>query len=273
MPTTQSMTRMFGGKKYIIAGIHFLPLPGSPGYDRGGGMQVILKRAREETRILVGNGVHGILFANEADLPYLQTLGPETVAAFSTLVGEIMAEHRIPYGINVLLDPVAAVGIAHACGASFVRGYFAGGYVTDVGIMDTRGPEALRLRANLGAVHIQLLHNLVCAFGVPFVQRPHAEEAYGIRAHVGVDGFTISGRAAGFAPDPSFFSKVREAVPGVPIVAGTGVSKDNVDQFLEVSDGAIVVTGLRKDGKTLNPVDPRRVRTFMARVMKKLGQT
>jgi len=268
MAITPSMSHLFGGKKYIIAGVHFRPLPGSPGFDRCEGMPAILRRAREETRILIDSGVHGILFANEADVPYLQTLGPETVAAFASLVGEIMAEYRIPYGINVLLDPVAAVGIAHACGASFVRGYFAGGYVTDVGIMDTRGPEALRLRANLGAERIQLLHNLVCAFGVPFVQRPQAEEAYGIRAHVGVDGFTISGRAAGFAPDPSFFSQVRGAVPGVAIVAGTGVSKDNLAQFLEVSDGVIVVTGLRKDGRTLNPVDPRRVKEFMTRVRK-----
>jgi len=47
------------------------------------------------------------------------------------------------------------------------------------------------------------------------------------------------------------------------------VSKENVEQFLKVSDGAIVVTCLRKDGKTLNPVDPRRVKEFMT-VVKKL---
>jgi hypothetical protein len=233
-------------------------------------MKKIVERAREETRILVEHGVHAILFANEADIPYLQDLGPETVAAFAAAVSDVMSGFSIPFGVNVLLDPVAGVGIAHATDAGFVRGYFAGGYVTDMGIMDSRGPEALRLRANIGAENIHLLHNLVCAFGVPFVERPHDEEAYGIKIHVGVDGFTISGRAAGFAPDPAFFSKVRKAVPEMPIIAGTGVSKENVEQFLKVSDGAIVVTGLRKDGKTLNPVDPRRVKEFMAVAKKPL---
>ena len=269
MVMKKPLIELLGGDKYIIAGVHFLPLPGSPGYDRAGGMKKIVDRAREETRILVENGVHGILFANEADIPYLQCLGPETVAAFAAAVSDVMADFSVPYGVNVLLDPVAGVGIANGTGASFVRGYLAGGYVTDMGIMDSRGPEALRLRSNIGAEHIHLLHNLVCAFGVPFVERPHAEEAYGIQVHVGVDGFTISGRAAGFAPDPAFFSKVRKAVPEMPIIAGTGVSKENVEQFLKVSDGAIVVTCLRKDGKTLNPVDPRRVKEFMT-VVKKL---
>lgn len=264
------LIEMLGGDKYIIAGVHFLPLPGSPGHNRAGGMKKIVGRAREETRILVENGVQGILFANEADIPYLQCLGAETVAAFAAAVSEVMADFSVPYGVNALLDPVAGVGIANATGASFVRGYFAGGYVTDMGIMDSRGPEALRLRANIGAEHVHLLHNLVCAFGVPLVARPQDEEAYGIKIHVGIDGFTISGRSAGFAPDPAFFSKVRQAVPGTPIIAGTGVSKENVAQFLNVSDGAIVVTGLRKDGKTLNPVDPRRVKEFMAAVKKLL---
>lgn len=270
MVMKKPLIELLGGDKYIIAGVHFLPLPGSPGYDRAGGMRKIVDRAREETRILVENGVHGILFANEADIPYVQCLGPETVAAFAASVSDVMAGFSVPYGVNVLLDPVAGVGIANGAGASFVRGYLAGGYVTDMGIMDSRGPEALRLRSNIGAEHIHLLHNLVCAFGVPFVERPHDEEAYGIKIHVGVDGFTISGRAAGFAPDPTFFSKVRKAVPEMPIIAGTGVSKENVEQFLKVSDGAIVVTGLRKDGKTLNPVDPRRVKEFMTVVQKLL---
>ena len=254
-------------QKQIIAGVHFLPLPGSPNYNKTGGMKAIIQRAKRDVEPLVEHGVTSILFANEADVPYLQVLGPETTAAYAAAVTEVMTDYpSMPFGLNVLVDPVAGVAIAHATGASFVRGYFAGGYITDMGIMNTRGPEALRLRANLEAKPIKLFHNLICAFGVPIAQRNIAEDAYGIKAHVGVDGFTVSGRAAGFSPDLNSFRAVRQAVPDLPLIVGTGASLENIAALLQVADGAIVATSLRVDGKTLNPVDPARVKAFMAAV-------
>jgi uncharacterized protein len=253
---------LFPTSKYVIAGVHFLALPGSPDYDRGGGMRAISDRAREEARRLADHGVHGILFANEADVPYAQRLGPETVAAFTDAIGEASRDLSIPFGVNALLDPVAGIAIAHATGGRFVRGYFAGAYVTDVGFMDTRGADAVRLRGALGA-SVSLLHNLVCSFGVPLVERPKGEEAYGAKVHGGVDAFTIAGRAATFAPSEDLFAEVRRSVPDLPLVAGTGVTQDNVARLLAVADGVIVVSSLRQGGRTLGPVDPDRVHAFM----------
>jgi len=251
----------------VIAGVHFLPLPGSPGYDRGNGLDDIFEKAKIDTQILIDNNVDALLFTNEADIPYLQELGPETVSAFATLVQQLMDGVDIPFGINALLDPVASIAIAYATGADFVRGYFAGGYVTDVGIMDTNGPEALRLRANLQAQEkISIYHNLVCAFGSSLVERKIHEETYGARVHVGVDGFTISGLAAGFAPSSDQFAKVRRSAEDLPIIVGTGITLENIDEFIQVADGAIVVTCLREDQKTLNRVDPVLVREFMSHV-------
>jgi membrane complex biogenesis BtpA family protein len=254
---------LFGKHKAIIAGVHLLPLPGSPLYDRSSGMRAILRRAREDVMILTEHGVDALLFANEADTPYLQELGPESVAAFTDAVGEAARDSPLPFGVNALLDPVAGVAIAHATGGSFVRGYFAGVYASDVGLMSTRGPQALRLRANLNAEHIQLFHNLVCAFGVPFVPRPLGEEAHSVAVHANVDGFTLSGRAATFSPTRDQFNEVHSASPELPVVVGTGATTENIGSFLEVADGAIVVSSLRRDGSTLNPVDPLRVAAFM----------
>jgi len=50
------------------------------------------------------------------------------------------------------------------------------------------------------------------------------------------------------------------------VVVGTGVSAENIQALAKVADGFIVGTSLKKDGKTLNPVDPRRAREFMKRV-------
>ena len=258
-------TRLFSdGKKLIIGGVHLLPLPGSPDYDRVGGMRAVVQRARQDVSALLDNGVGAILFANEADIPYQQKLSPESIAAFASAVTDVMASYAVPFGVNVLVDSVAGVSVANATGAEFVRGYFAGAFVTDMGIMDTRGAEAFRLRGNVGAQHIQLFHNLVCAFGAPLVERDKAHEARSINAHVGIDGFTVSGAMAGFAPSVDTFNVVRAAAPDVKIVVGTGANEDNIRELLAVADGAIVASSLHVDGKTLNPVDPKRVERFMA---------
>ena len=253
-----------GHRKAIVAGVHLLPLPGSPAYDRQGGMRPILDRVRTDVRILADHDVDAILFANEADTPYLRSLGPETVAAFTDAVVEATRDLALPFGINALLDPAAGIAIAHATGATFVRGYFTGVYATDSGLMDTTGAEALRLRSSIGAGDIQVFHNLVCAFGAHIAPRPIAEEAHGALVHGRVDGFTIAGQGGGLPPAVDLFREVKEAAPGLPVLAGTAVNGSNIRAILEVADGAIVVSSLREGGQALNPLDLDRVQAFMA---------
>jgi predicted TIM-barrel enzyme len=56
---------------------------------------------------------------------------------------------------------------------------------------------------------------------------------------------------------------VKEALPGVPVLANTGVRHETVAEILEVADGVIVGTALKRDGVTWNEVDPERARSFM----------
>jgi len=215
---------------------------------------------------LVEGGVDAILFANEADTPYQTRVGPETVAAMTSCIARVMAEIAIPFGVNLLLDPVAGIAVAKATGGKFVRGYFCGGYVGDMGIMDTRGAEALRFRRFLGAEEVKLIHNLTCAFGVPLASRDLLAAAHGAIVHGGVDGLTVSGQAAGFEADPHSIASVKQVSGPVPVLAGTGVTPENVRKMLQVADGAIVASSLKVGGITLNPVDVDRVKKFMAMV-------
>ena len=63
----QRIAELMGAEKYVIACAHFIPLPGSTGYDRQGGMKKIIDRALRDTRILLDNGVTSILFVNSLD--------------------------------------------------------------------------------------------------------------------------------------------------------------------------------------------------------------
>ncbi|MBI4660772.1 MAG: hypothetical protein HY735_18195 [Verrucomicrobia bacterium] len=52
---------------------------------------------------------------------------------------------------------------------------------------------------------------------------------------------------------------VRTACPKASILIGSGVTARNVKTFLELADGVIEGTSLKRGGKVENPVDPNRV--------------
>jgi len=73
----------FGSKKPIIAMIHLAPLPGSPLYDKDGGMQKIIDLAAADIAALQEGGVDAVMFGNEGDRPYLLKASPQSLAAMS----------------------------------------------------------------------------------------------------------------------------------------------------------------------------------------------
>ncbi len=49
----------------------------------------------------------------------------------------------------------------------------------------------------------------------------------------------------------------------MPVLLNTGARAENIANFLQVADGAIVGSSLKVDGYTWNPVDPDRAKAFM----------
>jgi len=256
-------------KKPIIGGVHFLPLPGTPDFDKVGGMKKIYKRAREDALKLQEGGVDGILFTNEADMPYETKVGSEISSSMANCIGRISEELEIPFGVNMLIDSLSAVSVAYATGGQFVRGYFTGGFVGDMGIMNTYAAETLRHRNNIGANNISILTNITCAFGVPLADRELDSITYGAITHDKVDGVIISGMAAGYEIDIDKIEKIKNIVNDIPILAGTGVNHENAKSIIPNVDGAIVASSLKDEGKTLNKVNLERVKKFM-QIVKKL---
>jgi predicted TIM-barrel enzyme len=58
---------------------------------------------------------------------------------------------------------------------------------------------------------------------------------------------------------------VKRAVPGLPVLANTGVSTTPWPRCCAIADGCVVGSALKVDGHTWNKVDPDRARDFMDR--------
>lgn len=91
-------------EKAVIAMCHLDALPGDPHFDKAGGMEKVIRHAREDFLALQEGGVDAVMFSNEFSLPYLTNVKTETVAAMARVIGEIKPLIEIPYGVNVLWD-------------------------------------------------------------------------------------------------------------------------------------------------------------------------
>ena len=126
---------MFSVEKPIIALLHLRALPGDPLY--GGDMEAGLPQARADLEALQDGGVDGVLIANEFSLPYQLKADPVTVGAMGYLVGRLKEHIRVPFGVNVVLNPLASLELAAATGAYFIRSAFTGAYMGESGIVNT----------------------------------------------------------------------------------------------------------------------------------------
>jgi uncharacterized protein len=259
----------FGGRRnVVIAMAHIGALPGTPLYDSAGGIDRLIEGVGRDIEKLQAGGVDAIMFGNENDRPYRFVATPEGIAAMSAVVTALKPMLKVPFGVNYLWDPSASVAIACATGASFAREIFTGLFASDMGLWQPNAADALTLRRNLGRPDLKLLFNINAEFAASLDTR-----AIELRAKSAVfsslaDAILVSGPLTGHAVDNSDLKRVRDAIPGTPLFANTGVRIDNVRDIFAIADGCVIGTHFKIDGDTWNAVDGDRVKRFMDVVAK-----
>jgi uncharacterized protein len=245
---------------------HLQALPGDPGYDKSCGMRHIVKLARKDMLALQESGVDAIMFSNEFSLPYLTRVEPVTIAAMASVIGELKHEISIPYGVNVLWDPIASLDLAVAVDASFIREIFTGVYASDFGLWNTDCGKTIRHQHNIGAENVKLLFNIVPEAAVYLSNRDVVSIAKSTVFNNRPDALCVSGLTAGSTTSSSILKMVKEAVPDTLVLANTGLKIENVEEQLQIADGAVVGTTFKYDGVFHNQVDGKRVKAFMEKV-------
>lgn len=256
------MERIFGTRKPVISMLHFPALPGRPQHDRAAGRARLVDIVGTDLRALQAAGVDGVLFCNEADLPYQLEVGAEIPAAMAAVIGELRSDLRVPFGVNILWDARASLALARATGASFIREVLTGVYESDLGMIEPAIGDIAGYRTTIGADDVALFDNIAPEFASAIGRRSIADRARGA-AFLGMDAILISGPAAGVQFEMADLREAKEAIPGTPVVANTGVTAERVAEIFRVADAAIVGTSLKRDGVTWNPVDPERASRLM----------
>ncbi len=265
------MKELFGVEKPIIAMCHFQALPGDPSYDTAGGMKKVVEAARHDLLALQNGGVDAIMFSNEFSLPYLTKVETVTVASMARVIGELLPDVKVPYGVNCLWDPIASLDLAAAVDGKFLREIISGVYASDFGLWNTNAGATARHRARLGIQNVKMLYNIVPEAAVYLGQRDIADVARSTEFNHLPDALCVSGLTAGAETDTQVLGKVKKALKRTPVLCNTGCNIDNIVRQLEVADGAVCATTFKVDGVFQNAVDEKRVRAFMDVVKKYRG--
>ncbi len=255
--------RIFPEDKPLIAMAHVPPLPGTPLYDADAGITGLIDSLKRDVEILVDTGFDAVMFCNEGDRPYRFEAGYDGVAVMSRVIAET-APRSIPFGADFLWDAAAALAIAAATGASFMREVVTGFYESDMGPWSTDAGALLRERRRLDADAVAIFMNITPEFASPIGRRSLHDVARSTVVSSIPDAILISGPMAGAEPDLAALEEAKSAVgDDAPVLVNTGAKSTNIASFLSVADGAIVGSDLKVDGYTWNPVDPGRAKRFV----------
>ncbi len=253
---------LFYTPKPLIACIHLLALPGAPLYE--GDMEAVISRAVQEAELFAQLGVDALIIENFRDIPfYPERVPTETVAAMATISREIVNRVDVPIGINVLRnDADAALSIAHAVGAQFIRiNVHNAAVLTDQGIVQGRAYETLRKRKQLNS-QVLILADVAVKHAAPLANLGIDVEARDLSERSLADALIVSGSGTGAETDFDDLRIVKENTH-LPVLIGSGVNPSNIRKLNKLADGYIVGSYFKKDGVALNEVEPTRVQEFL----------
>lgn len=264
-----SLKELFKIDKPIIGMVHLLPMPGTPGCDHN--VDTIIEKALEDAAKLEEGGIDGIIVENMWNIPYFvgSEIPPETISIQSVATRKVIEKVDVPVGANVIHNSGRGdLAVALASGAEFMRiCLLTGAQVWDTGEFDKGvAAQLTRLRKYFDAENIRIFAD---------IDKKHSQMFPGIDIQTHAiwsdyylaDALIITGKMTG---KPAMIEDVKavKEVTKRPIIMGSGMDKENISEFLEYADGAIVGTSLKENGITENPVDPKRVSEFMDAVEK-----
>ena len=255
---------LFDVERALIGVIHAQALPGTPGSRLA--VDAIAELAAHEAETYAGAGFHGLILENTHDRPYLKgaAVGPEIVAALSIVGAAIRRATPLPLGIQILAGANrAALAVAHACGAAFVRVEgFVFAHVADEGLIESSAGDLLRYRRAIGADAVLVFADIkkkhsahAITADVDIVETAKAAEFFS------VDGVVVSGSATGSPADPEEVQAVSSSV-GVPTLVGSGITPENIARY-RGADAFIVGSSVKHDGLWSSRLDAARTRAVV----------
>jgi len=248
-----------------IGVVHLLPLPGTPHSQDS--LQIIIDRALHDANVILTSGFDGIIVENFGDAPFVQHhVSPHIVAYMTRIVLEIRRQfpQKFTLGINVLRnDAQAALAIAHAVGADFVRiNVHIGAAWTDQGLIQGSAYETLMYRRSLSA-DVQIAADVLVKHAAPAGSSDLLLLAKDTINRGGADMLILTGTRTGTTTPTADVHYIKKMLPKTPLWIGSGITPHNIDEYRDLAAGAIIGSYLHENGQLDRPLCLKRAQEFL----------
>lgn len=269
----KKINKIFGVQKPVIGMLHLDYLLGQEGYS---GIEKVIEQAEEDLIKLEEGGIDGLLIENWREESLGAFVESKTATSMAVSAYQLSKKINCPFGINVLNnDYQVAYDIAVLTGADFIQlDVFVDQVVSDFKYNQLAKENPFQVEVD--PVEVFAYAQKVGGEDIPlfaFIQPKHyqlinedktIEESAQQAKAAGATAVLVT-KATGEAPTLELIKKAKSLVD-IPVGIGSGLNMENVKEFMEVADFAVVGTALKKDGQTNNSVDLQRVKNLMLKV-------
>ncbi len=260
----QKFKSIFKKENPIIGMVHVKALPGAPKNSLE--TPQIIDAAIDEARIYQKGGIDSIMIENMHDIPYLKGRVGHEISSLMTLIAySIKQETNLPVGIQILAGAnKEALAAAKASNIDFIRAEgFVFAHTADEGIIEAQAGDLLRYRKKIGADSVAVFTD---------IKKKHSSHA--ITSDVNLidtakaarfflsDGVIVTGSHTGSSASIDELKALKDTID-FPVLVGSGVTSENVSDYLSISDGMIIGSYFKEDGYWENKLSYERVANFM----------
>ncbi|MGI6581449.1 MAG: BtpA/SgcQ family protein [Erysipelotrichaceae bacterium] len=247
--------------KIIIGMVHLLPLPGTQNF--GGDIKKIEERAMYDAEKLVEGGIDALIIENFGDEPLATKINLHAYTVMANITQKIKDKFNIPLGVNIQFNCYKEEwALAYSLGAEFIRvetfvekrfGKFgeSGPCAKQLHKLKKEFPAKTMIFADVNSKNSK---------GLPEVTKIEATfDAITEKA----DAIILTGSETGVNPSIDDIIEIRQIFGNFPILVGSGITLNNVKEFLKYADGIIVGSYFKRDGNVNNEIDIERVKSLV----------
>ena len=251
----------------IIGVVHLPALPKDPCHQ-GQSIEEIERMALSDASAIAKGGAAGMIVENYGSAPFPKSRIDAFHISVMTRITHLIRQSipaQCALGINCLRnDPLSALAIAKTVSAQFIRvNVHTGVYVTDQGVIEGQAHDTLKYRNAIGAEKVSIAADILVKHASPLAPITPQQAAEDCVSRGLADALIVTGDGTGKPVSVDILNQVRLSVDA-PLLIGSGLNQTNAKTLLPLSDGAIVGTSIKVDGKIHNPVDPERVRALVS---------
>lgn len=261
----EKFKKLFGNEKVIIGMVHLMPLPGSPNFKHN--IDEIYRNAMKDLKTLEAGGADGVIIENFGDIPYSTNNPIETYLTMTHIVTLLRKETEMPMGVNIQFNcGKEELAVAHVCNADFIRvEAFVENRIGAHGITYAQAPDIMRYRSKMES-NVLIFSDINVKHTYPLTTSEDIILNLNEAISAGADAIIVTGIGTGKQPSIEEVEKLKSHMSEIPLLVGSGVSKNNIKDFLDVADGVIVGTSIKEDGDVKLPISLEKVKALVETV-------